>query len=73
MNSSEIAQRANGNTASVDQLGNGHMSVINQNNPLGGFPAVSSGSNSATVIQRNANVSLTPQTQRVAASKAHTF
>jgi hypothetical protein len=73
MNSSEIAQRANGNTATVDQLGNGHMSVINQNNPLGGFPAVSSGSNSATVIQRNANVSLTPQTQRVAASKAHTF
>lgn len=73
LNSSEIAQRANGNTASVDQLGNGHMSVINQNNPLGGFPAVSSGSNSATVIQRNSNVPLLPQTQRAAASKSHTF
>jgi len=73
MNRSEIAQRANGNVALVDQLGNGHMSVINQNNPLGGYPAAASGGNSATVIQRNANVSLTPQTQRGAATRQHNF
>lgn len=72
-NSSMVNQRANGNTALVDQTGNGQTSVINQNNPLSGFPATTSGSNSATVIQRNANVPLTPQTQRTAATKRHTF
>lgn len=73
LNSSVINQRANGNTATADQTGTGQMSVINQNNPLGGFPAATSGSNSATVIQRNANVSLTPQTQRAAATVRHNF
>lgn len=72
LHKSEINQRANNNTAMVDQLGNGHMSVINQNNPIGTFTGAN-GTNNATVIQRNANAPLTPQTQRAAAAKRHTF
>ncbi len=72
-NSSEINQQAHSNMAMVDQTGNGQMSVINQNNPISGAAAAVAGSNSATVIQRNANVPLTPQTQRAAAAKRHTF
>lgn len=73
-NKSMINQRANNNMAFVDQLGFGHTSVVNQNNPLGGSPAATSGSNTATVTQRNANVALSPsQTQRAAATAKHSF
>jgi hypothetical protein len=72
-NDSEINQQAHSNMARVDQTGNGQMSVINQNNPITLAAAAIAGSNSATVIQRNANVPLTPQTQRAAAAKRHTF
>jgi hypothetical protein len=72
LHKSEINQRANNNTALVDQTGNGQMSVINQNNPIGTFTG-GNGTNNATVIQRNANIPLTPQTQRAAAAKRHTF
>ena len=72
-NSSVINQRANGNMAVVDQTGNGQVSVVNQNNPLSGSPAATSGSNSAVVIQRNANVALTAQMKRAAATAAHSF
>ncbi|MBF4984899.1 hypothetical protein FNJ87_11330 [Nonlabens mediterrranea] len=70
---SVINQRANGNEAMVDQTGNGQRSLINQNSPLAGQPALTSGQNTATVIQRNANVALTPQTRRAVATKRHTF
>jgi hypothetical protein len=72
-NDSEINQQAHSNTALVDQMGNGQMSVINQNNPITGAAAAVAGNNSATVIQRNANAPLTPQIQRAAAAKRHTF
>lgn len=70
-NDSYVNQMANGNIADVDQLGMNHVSVINQNSL--GTAAGTGGSNTATVTQRNANVSLTRQTQRAAATKAHTF
>ncbi|MBF4985064.1 hypothetical protein FNJ87_12205, partial [Nonlabens mediterrranea] len=70
-NDSYINQMANGNIADVDQLGMNHQSVINQNSL--GTSAGTGGSNTAIVTQRNANVSLTRQTQRTAATKAHTF
>ncbi|MEO9503445.1 MULTISPECIES: hypothetical protein [Nonlabens] len=70
-NDSYVNQMANGNIADVDQLGMNHVSVINQNS-LGTAPGTG-GSNTATVTQRNANVSLNRQTQRAAATKAHTF
>ena len=72
-NSSVINQRANGNMSMVDQTGNGQVSVVNQNNPLGGSPAATSGSNTATIIQRNANISLNAQIQKAAAAKVHNF
>ncbi|PQJ32333.1 hypothetical protein BST92_10520 [Nonlabens arenilitoris] len=70
-NNSYVNQMANGNIADVDQLGMNHVSVINQNSL--GTSAGTGGSNSATVTQRNANVSLNRQTQRAAATKSHTF
>ncbi|MEE2801207.1 MAG: hypothetical protein VX550_03385 [Bacteroidota bacterium] len=70
LNNSVINQQANANMALVDQTGDGQMSVINQNNPLNGSPAATSGSNSATVIQRNANVALTPSALKAAQTRA---
>lgn len=71
-NNSMVTQRANANVTMVDQTGNGQMSVVNQNNPV--IPPVGmQGSNTATVIQRNANVALTPQTRRAAATVRHNF
>jgi|GEM_PF-1341761 len=71
-NSSMISQRASNNMSMVDQTGNGQMSVINQNNPITP-PVGTEGNNSATVIQRNANVLLTPQVRRAAATVRHNF
>lgn len=66
LNSSMIEQKARGNMATVDQTGNGQTSIVNQNLPSNSAPN-GNGYNNATVIQRNANISLTPQTQRAAA------
>ncbi|MBF4984366.1 hypothetical protein FNJ87_08515, partial [Nonlabens mediterrranea] len=62
--------KARGNSAIVDQTGDGQMSVVNQNLASSSAPN-GNGYNNATVIQRNANVSLTPQTQRAAAARRH--
>ncbi len=56
---SVIHQKTNGNLAEVDQTGNGQMSVITQNFPQGnGASPAGTGQNTATVVQRNANISL---------------
>ncbi len=55
---SYINQRSNGNKAMVDQLGTGHKSVINQNTGFTGGNFSTTGNNSATVKQRNGNISL---------------
>ncbi len=55
---SKIKQRANHNEAYVDQLGTGHKSVIKQNAGYIGFNSSGNGSNTANVIQRNANIPL---------------
>ncbi|KEZ93606.1 hypothetical protein IL45_05215 [Nonlabens ulvanivorans] len=73
LNNSVINQQSHGNMSMVDQTGDGQTSLINQNNPTTGAAAAAGGYNTATVIQRNANVALTPQTRRIAASKRHTF
>ena len=70
MNVSSIEQKARGNHAMVDQTGNGQMSVITQNVGSSSAPN-GNGYNTATVIQRNANVALTPQTQRAPATRRH--
>lgn len=72
LNNSYIEQKARNNNAMVDQTGNGQMSVVTQNLSASSAPN-GFGTNSATVIQRNANVPLTPQTQRAAATKRHNF
>ncbi|ARN70784.1 hypothetical protein BST91_03530 [Nonlabens tegetincola] len=69
-NNSLIQQQASNNFASVDQVGNGHTSVIQQNQ---GSVTPNAGSNSAVVIQRNANVSLAGYSRRAAATRAHQF
>ncbi|WP_167341772.1 hypothetical protein [Nonlabens sp. SY33080] len=69
LNDSRIKQQARGNTAFADQTGDGQMSVINQNLTSNSSPN-GHGYNSATVIQRNANVSLAPQVQRAGATRA---
>ncbi len=73
LNNSVINQQSHGNVSMVDQTGTGQTSLINQNNPTTGAAAAIGGQNGATVIQRNANVALTPQVRRIAASKRHTF
>lgn len=69
-NVSAIQQKARGNHAMVDQTGDGQMSLITQNISSSSAPN-GDGFNTATVIQRNANVPLTPQTQRAAATRRH--
>ncbi len=65
---SAITQNLDRNRAIVDQTGNGQTSVIRQNasQNAANRPA---GFNSASVIQRNGNGSLAPQSQRAKASK----
>lgn len=69
---SEINQKTSGNMATVDQTGHGQMSIVNQNYPAGNGTTAQAGAgyNSATVIQRDANVALTPQIQRANATRA---
>ncbi|WP_194852219.1 hypothetical protein [Nonlabens antarcticus] len=55
-NDSQIRQNSNGNFAQVDQFGSNHMSIVNQNQlgtQLGN--ASFNGSNTASVLQRDAN------------------
>ncbi|AZQ44073.1 hypothetical protein [Nonlabens ponticola] len=70
-NISAITQNLDGNSAMVDQLGDGHHSVVNQNASQNASARPNAGFNTATVTQRNANVSLTRATQRAAAVKRH--
>jgi len=72
LNNSFIEQKARNNNAMVDQTGNGQTSIVTQNLSSNSAPN-GHGTNTATVIQRNANVPLTPQVQRAAATKRHTF
>jgi hypothetical protein len=55
-NDSEIRQKSNGNFAQVDQFGSNHMSVVNQNQ-MGTMlsDGTTNGSNTALVVQRDAN------------------
>ncbi|MGJ8684658.1 MAG: hypothetical protein ACSHWW_08540 [Nonlabens sp.] len=69
-NNSFISQKARGNHALVDQTGDGQTSTIEQNINSNSAPN-GDGFNTASVIQRNANVPLTPQIQRAAATRRH--
>ncbi|AZQ44072.1 hypothetical protein [Nonlabens ponticola] len=63
LNQSDILQKTRGNVSFVDQLGNGHQSIINQNANGTSAPGAQ-GFNTATVSQRNANVSFSPAQSR---------